>query len=498
MKCNECGTDNPIGANECSICGTLLSNSKKNTTPESNVPKAVINDDDHRLIKKTKESFNDSPHNYSFKPFLIIIVLLLLIGAGIYGYQRYKEYKLQEEVEFRQQETAKRLEEESTANAKRQAEENEKLTSWVITSEKDSMTDAQSVILSKGSVTVLTPAYNKDVRPSLIIRCKEKFDIYLNSGYQLNQDHYNASSISFRFDNDTAENQDWAVSTDGTSAFAPNAILFLEKLKSHQKLILKFSYPNKPPSLAEFKLTEFPVDDLSSCLRSLPHESISSNGMPQTPTQKLTSDLSSINKAETNLITEKVLSPIHNIGDTYTTEVLKDDGSESNIKTERKVVSVTNDKIIVESRNIASKKLTIRTITYTPEWNLIRTRNPDGEGLEYYPPLKYYDFPLTIGKNWKSTSTEQNTKTGATRQHTIIATVEGWDTVTTPAGTFTGIRVVAKTELVDPVNGQTYSGTDISWYVPGLRKSVKSETSSTQPDGSEKREIIQLLNYSLQ
>jgi len=107
--------------------------------------------------------------------------------------------------------------------------------------------------------------------------------------------------------------------------------------------------------------------------------------------------------------------------------------------------------------------------------------------------LKYYDFPLSPGKTWEQVTTETDIKTGKIRIHTITGTVGQWEDVTVPAGTFHAIRVNLGTNVFNPSTGEQINGTDTSWYVPEVHRSVKSIT--TGKDG--KRQIIQLLQYEL-
>ncbi len=195
--------------------------------------------------------------------------------------------------------------------------------------------------------------------------------------------------------------------------------------------------------------------------------------------------------------TDQIPAPVHVVGDTYITEVINLADNKPGIKTERKVVYADASKMVVESKSLSSKKGTVRVLDYTPEWNLIRSRNPEGSGLDYTPALKYYDFPLSTGKQWQQSSVENDIKTGAQRKHTLSSTVLGRETVTVPAGTFNAIKVITKSELVDATKGETTLGTDTSWYVPELRRSVKSETASRKPDGTEDKQIIQLIEYKL-
>jgi hypothetical protein len=161
------------------------------------------------------------------------------------------------------------------------------------------------------------------------------------------------------------------------------------------------------------------------------------------------------------------------------------------------VISVGKGKITVASKNIKSKTGSARTIQFTLERNLISSRNPGGSGLDYSPPLKYFEFPLYPGKTWRQTSMEKNIKTGAVREHTLLATVGDWEDVSVPAGTFRTIKITIQTELVDRTIGQRSTGTDISWYAPNIRRSVKTEVTSQNFQGNQEKQLIQMIQYDL-
>jgi hypothetical protein len=184
-------------------------------------------------------------------------------------------------------------------------------------------------------------------------------------------------------------------------------------------------------------------------------------------------------------------------GDTYIIESLYPDNPKLNGTTERKVISVGDGKITAASRNIKSKTGKARMLQFTKEWNFISSRNPDGSGLDYSPPLKYFEFPLHPGKTWRQTSIEKNIKTGAVREHTLSATVGDWEDVSVSAGTFRTIKITTQTELVDRTTGQRSTGTDISWYAPNIRRSVKSEVTSQNFQGNQERQLIQMIQYDL-
>lgn len=184
--------------------------------------------------------------------------------------------------------------------------------------------------------------------------------------------------------------------------------------------------------------------------------------------------------------------PSIRVGDTYVYESKDPAQPESSLSTRRTVTS-TSGKVVLSSLNLDNKRAKARSLYFDREWNLIGSRSPNDSGRDYAPPLKYYDFPLYPGKTWQQTTTETDIKTGAIRLHTVSGVVKGWETVSVPAGTFRGIRVELETELYDPSTGDRIPGTDTSWYVPEVRRSVKSDT--TGKGGSQR--VIELLWYDV-
>lgn len=186
-----------------------------------------------------------------------------------------------------------------------------------------------------------------------------------------------------------------------------------------------------------------------------------------------------------------------NVGDTYVVESQYPQNAKLNNTTERKVISVVDGEITVTSRNVSSTTGRSRILRFTPEWNLVSSRNADGSGLDYSPPLKYFEFPLYPGKTWRQTSIEKNIKTGATREFTLSATVGDWKNVSVPAGTFRAIKITTQTALLDGTTGQRSTGTDISWYAPEIRRSVKSLVPSRNMQGNAEEQFIHMVRYEL-
>ncbi len=188
----------------------------------------------------------------------------------------------------------------------------------------------------------------------------------------------------------------------------------------------------------------------------------------------------------------RVGAPPIQVGDSYVYESKDPNDPSSGVSTRRTVTSIKG-KVTLSSLNLDNKRAKPRNLAFDRQWNLISTRSPDNSGKDYSPPLKYYDFPLFPGKTWEQTSTETDIKTGAIRIHTISGTTEGWERISVPAGSFRAIKIQLVTELFDPSTGERTRGTDTSWYVPEVRRSVKSETSGQ----GGRRGLIRLLHYEL-
>lgn len=203
------------------------------------------------------------------------------------------------------------------------------------------------------------------------------------------------------------------------------------------------------------------------------------------------------NQMVSPVLQEAATLPAINVGDSYLLESIDAAHPANNHKTKRVVSAVTGDGFDLSVVNLKSKTGKARTLTFDKGWNLIATRNADHSGYDYAPALKYYDFPLTPGKTWKQTSIETDNKTGATKKHVITGVVGGWEEISVPAGTFHALKVNLQTELYDPKSQQKTIGTDVSWYAPETKRSVKSDTSLTDARGNVERSSLQLIQYAV-
>ncbi len=192
-----------------------------------------------------------------------------------------------------------------------------------------------------------------------------------------------------------------------------------------------------------------------------------------------------------------VVLPELRIGDTFILESIDKEHPENSHKTRRTVVSVAANSFDLAVVKLNSKTGKTRLLTFDNAWNLVAARNPDHSGYVYTPPLQYFEFPLIPGKTWQRFSTETDIRTGTRREHKLIGKVGDWEEITVPAGTFRALKVSLETVLYNPITRQKTFGTDVSWYCPEVRRSVKSETSLTNVEGKVEYSGLQLLDYTL-
>ncbi len=186
---------------------------------------------------------------------------------------------------------------------------------------------------------------------------------------------------------------------------------------------------------------------------------------------------------------ERIAQPEIRIGDSYTYESINHTFPKLTNTAERSVISIDGGTVYV--RSVDLDKGHIRHTYFDRSWNFLGSQTDSGDGANYSPALKYYDFPLFEGKAWAGDSTETNRKTGTTRRHEVQGRVLGREQVQIALGTFSAWKVELKTKMWD--SGKLVEGTDVSWYVPEVRRSVKSEIKTLDGSGATKERKTVLL-----
>lgn len=192
-----------------------------------------------------------------------------------------------------------------------------------------------------------------------------------------------------------------------------------------------------------------------------------------------------INKADNTLY-----APVFHVGDSYTyktTDHITPKYSNTVIK---EVVEIAGDQLTMRKTYLESK--ITRLILY--DFNLGLKAGSEENTFE--PAYKYFEFPGKIGQPWKSVSTER-TKNGESKVHSISGSIISLEIITVPAGTFDTWKIVVNSVMNHNGKDENY-GTDISWYAPSIKNSVKSELETKNADGKIiGRKTVELIEYSL-
>lgn len=181
-------------------------------------------------------------------------------------------------------------------------------------------------------------------------------------------------------------------------------------------------------------------------------------------------------------------------GDRWVTEVTDHQDARLNYRSERVVVSVDGGRVVTTAKTLKSNYT--RTVEYDPDWGLLASRHPNGSTTTFSPALPYMQFPLQPGSEWSARS-DETAATGERKVHNINARVTGWEQVRSLAGTFNALRI----ELSDRIEvdgSMVHEGKDVSWYVPSVKRSVRSEETSFDPKTNQtRRRTIELVEYQV-
>jgi hypothetical protein len=91
----------------------------------------------------------------------------------------------------------------------------------------------------------------------------------------------------------------------------------------------------------------------------------------------------------------------------------------------------------------------------------------DGKTIQTYHPYEaLYEWPLFVGKSWSSDFQVKNLEHNRTGDYKYVFTVEAFEEITVPAGTFKAFRIRRSTSPRD---------TFVHWYEPRLGVEVKRD-----------------------
>lgn len=120
------------------------------------------------------------------------------------------------------------------------------------------------------------------------------------------------------------------------------------------------------------------------------------------------------------------------------------------------------------TRALQSAQGTLLT-TANGEW--IAAADQDGKMVITWDPPLGFEWPLEVGKSWKRQHQVKIHASGATLPMDLHHTVEAYEEVTVPAGTFKAFRVKA----IDTLGNES-----LNWFSPDLRLFVKRDMVRTE------------------
>lgn len=175
--------------------------------------------------------------------------------------------------------------------------------------------------------------------------------------------------------------------------------------------------------------------------------------------------------------------------------------------TDRDYGVVRERKYTFRVESVTDSSIQVRTgsknwFRFTRDWN--PTANVPGDGIErrFEPPVPVYSFPLEPGKTWQGKY--RNTRgDGKVFDNDRSVTVEGWEEVTVPAGTFKALKVSSLTyyRRVDAGgSGGGSSGRIVFnyWYAPEVGRPVRIEDVNIGNNGVVQQDFTsELISYKL-
>lgn len=142
------------------------------------------------------------------------------------------------------------------------------------------------------------------------------------------------------------------------------------------------------------------------------------------------------------------------------------------------------DRAFLGEQRIATTR-GVDVLLFTEEGAGVAVLREDRPAMRYLEPVPYFRWPMHVGAHW---SVEQRFVSFA-RPHIqtvpFDVTVEAWETIVTPAGSFEAFRIVT---LFGPSR-------TMRWWCPSIGVSVKIVTETRTSDGKEGRRELVLTDY---
>ncbi len=113
---------------------------------------------------------------------------------------------------------------------------------------------------------------------------------------------------------------------------------------------------------------------------------------------------------------------------------------------------------------------------YTDPWSVLLETVYSGEPIRFNTPMPVVPQGASSGMNLKSETRYMTPSSGSEYGWIQRLSVQGWEKVTVPAGSFDALRVVRQIDFVHPDFFRSYSTrTDTCWYAPQVGRWVKRD-----------------------
>ena len=182
-------------------------------------------------------------------------------------------------------------------------------------------------------------------------------------------------------------------------------------------------------------------------------------------------------------------APTVNVGDRWTYAAR--DGYRSAVEWEEthEVISAGANGIAVRVTLAGPTVSGSRTETWAGPGAVMSGSLMDIETRRFRVPLQRYVFPLTPGQTWNQWVDDFNESTRKPGQINRYVRVGGWETVTTPAGSFQALRLRIFMRLDDEEfwRGPTQCNY-LVWYAPAVGATVREERYAEYWEKSDRRD----------
>lgn len=126
---------------------------------------------------------------------------------------------------------------------------------WQDSAQTSEMDDSTTISIQLRAEEPMT-GWLEDFTPVLIVRCKEKTDVYIftNTQSAVESGNLDGATVRLRFDDEPAREYDTSLSTDGKGLFFPKPRVLLTQIMTHDKLLFEFTPFNAATDVTSFDL----------------------------------------------------------------------------------------------------------------------------------------------------------------------------------------------------------------------------------------------------